>query len=176
MTAPFLLVLVVIYAIYAICYILCILLHFVHSAAFCVIWAPALSTDPGNVGAMRDRSYRDKSKHARVTLGSASASVRLAFVNRVCSLMSESRYAPNRTWQLAVKLSDQPELEESVFLELTDEGPLPSYPLASVVGCFTPIDIELGLSLASRWVIRDVSLASAGCDRHGRYIPGGPSP
>ncbi len=90
--------------------------------------------------------------------------------------MSESRYAPNRTWKLVVKLSDQPELEESTFIELTDEGPLPSYPIANVVNCFTPTDIALGLCVASKWVIRDVSLASAGYDRHGRRIAAGPAP
>jgi len=106
----------------------------------------------------RDRSYRDKSKYARVTLGARSVDTQLAFVDRACSLMSESRYAPNRTWQLMTTLTDRPETQ-GVFFDLTDEGPLPSYPIANVLNCFTRIDMALGLSVASRWLIRDAALA-----------------
>ena len=56
----------------------------------------------------------------------------------------------------------------------TDEGPVPSYPIASVVDCRSPVNIELGVCLASRWAIRDAALASMRQAMSGQDHPRGP--
>lgn len=89
--------------------------------------------------------------------------------------MAESRYAPGRSWQLCVHFSDRPELHH-VFFDVTAEGPVPSYPIASVLNCYSPFDVDLGLCVASRWVIRDAALASMREAIHGLRPNGGPSP
>jgi len=98
-------------------------------------------------------------------------SERLAFVDRACSLIAESRYAPGWTSQLMIDLSDDPQKQEAIFYDLTEEGAIPSYPIAEVGNCPSRTDMALGLCLASRWVIRDAALAGKGYTRHG-----GPSP
>ena len=74
--------------------------------------------------------------------------------------MAESRWAPDRTPQLIINLKWNPGPDHQVFMDVTDEGMVPSYPIASVVDCRSPVDIELGVCLASRWAIRDAALAS----------------
>ena len=75
-----------------------------------------------------------------------------------------------------ISLTDRPEAAEAIFFDLTEEGAIPSYPLAEVVNCFSPTDMRSGLCLASRWVIRDAALAGMGYARNGSKPPGGPSP
>ena len=90
--------------------------------------------------------------------------------------MAESRWAPDRTPQLVINLIWDPDADHQVFMDATDEGPVPSYPIAAVVNCCSPVDIELGVCLASRWAIRDAALASMRQALSEQNLPHGPSP
>ncbi|MFT3744215.1 MAG: hypothetical protein QM785_07965 [Pyrinomonadaceae bacterium] len=52
---------------------------------------------------------------------------KLAFVERVCSLLVESRFSYPRPYRQLVHLTDEPERADHIFFEMTCEGPLPSY-------------------------------------------------
>ena len=52
---------------------------------------------------------------------------KLAFVERVCGLLIESRYGPDRSYRLLVQISDEPEREDCIFYDMNGEGPVPSY-------------------------------------------------
>ena len=74
--------------------------------------------------------------------------------------MSDGRWGPTRTSRLLINLTYRPELEEAVFLDLTEAGPMASYPLAEVVDeRSSPMDVQPGVSLASRLIVRDAPLA-----------------
>ncbi len=52
---------------------------------------------------------------------------KLAFVQNVLDVLIESRYGPGRSTQMAYNLSDRPELEPCVFLDLEDGLKTPCY-------------------------------------------------
>lgn len=52
---------------------------------------------------------------------------KLAFVQSVLDVLIESRFGPGRSTQLAYNLSDRPELESAVFLDLEDGQMTPCY-------------------------------------------------
>lgn len=52
---------------------------------------------------------------------------KLAFVQSVLDVLIESRFGPGRSTQLAYNLSDRPELEPGVFLDIEDGLMTPCY-------------------------------------------------
>ena len=52
---------------------------------------------------------------------------KLAFVERVCGLLIESRFQKPRPYTLMVHLIEEPIPDDHVFFDMTYEGPIPSY-------------------------------------------------
>ena len=70
---------------------------------------------------MRNMHRTRSTKPLKVNLGPLPVDPRLAFVDRACTLMADGRYGPVRPWRLFINLSDRPEIENDVFLDLTDQ-------------------------------------------------------
>ena len=56
---------------------------------------------------------------------------KVLYVECVCAALIDSRFGPGRTWRLMSNLRFEPELEPSVFYDVTDEGLIPSYSIHS---------------------------------------------
>ena len=89
------------------------------------------------------------SQPLKIKLPAYAPDEKLAFVERVCGLLIESRYGPYRPYQLLAQISDEPEREDCTFYDLTGEGPVPSYVIEFINDVFVE---KLSRDLYSRRV------------------------
>ena len=67
-----------------------------------------------------------KRERLNVKLGPFERDERTKYIEHVLDVMQASRYAPDRPYRLLTRITDEPNVEEPVFYDLTPEGPVPS--------------------------------------------------
>ena len=95
--------------------------------------------------------------------------------------MVDGRWGPNRMSRLFINLSDRPEIENAIFLDLKDVG-VPTYDLMSWSAAIdSSFNIHhssfdfLGLSLASRQLAREALMQAAFDHESQTHLARGPT-